>query len=125
MSILVRILAAVLLAAGCDQPAKAPAPALPPNTTAATQTARQTTAPPKQVVPKAPDYEDVRGVVREEGGVFTLLVEGHKPICLPFEAPAEARRDGVPVRFTLYLGTDVAPSGCRHVQTLISMRATD
>lgn len=77
------------------------------------------------MIPRAPDFEDAAGTVREQGGAWTIHVPGHKPICLPFEAPAEARVDGVEIRFTLYLSPEFGPRGCRVVETLVSMRTAE
>ncbi len=115
-----RWLALVGVVMGCEAAppaAERAAPAPPP-----VVAAPRVDVPPPPVAPAAPDYEDARGVVRRSGADWLLEVEGGRPICVPFEAPADVRRDGAQVRFTLYLG-DGNGRGCRPVDLLVSMTA--
>ena len=77
---------------------------------------------PPVVEATEPDYEDAPGIVRQRGEQWIIEVEDAKPICLPFEAPAEGRVDGVSIRFTLYLSGEES-GRCRVVGTFVSLRA--
>ena len=111
--------AALIAVSSCDRVEPTPTNVPPPPAEAP----RRADEPPPPIEPAPPDYEDVAGVVRKQGAMWVIDVEGEqKPICLPFEAPLEARVDGVGIRFTLYLA-ESEDMGCKPVQTLISLRA--
>lgn len=108
-----------LLQPACERPAPQelpPQPAVMPATTSAPEHG----LPP--AVGRAPDFEDTAGTVRRQGEQWVVAVPERRPICLPFDAPAEARAEGVAVRFTLYLSPEWQ-GGCQLVETLVSMRA--